>query len=80
MSIPQPTPIKAGSRADIEAARGELVAWLDQPLDPQVRRAAGAVAGDLGAALIGARVHPVVKTQLIEDVARLADSRSAHGR
>lgn len=60
------------SRADIKAAKAELSTWLDRQLDQQVRNAAIAVICDLGAALIGARVHPVIKTQLIEDVDRLA--------
>lgn len=72
--------IKAGGRADIEATRTELMAWLDQPLDLEVRRVAGALAGDLGAALIGARVHPVVKANLIEGVANLERARAHGGR
>lgn len=72
-------PINPGSRADIEAARGELMAWLHQPIDPEVRRAADTVIGDLGAALIGARVHPVVKANLITDVENLRQAR-VHGR
>lgn len=69
--------VKPGSRADITAARCELTAWLDRQHDQQVRAAAVTIACDLGATLIGARVHPTIKASLIEDVARLAALRFA---